>query len=120
MATSAVGPQGVSKNQNWKEVKAPDQFKWTKPGETIICILLSLEPVMVKGKPNVEYLCQLENGGRITMLETADLKKKITPSMIGYWLKIRYEKDERFESQAADQSAMKMFKVEIGSQAIAA
>jgi hypothetical protein len=50
------------------------------------------------------------------MLETADLKKKIRPTMVGYWLKIRYEKDQRFDGQDADQSAMKIFKVEVGEK----
>lgn len=113
---SQQGPQAV-KNRNWKEIKAPEQFKWTRPGETVIGILFSIDPVEVKGKPNVEYLFQLENGERITMLETADLKKKIDPSLITHWLNIRYEKDQRFEGQSADQSAMKVFKVMKGDKA---
>jgi hypothetical protein len=119
MATASVpqaGPQAV-KNRNWKEIKSPEQFKWTRIGESVVGILLSLDPVMVKGKPNVEYLFQLENGERITMLETADLKKKIDPSLITHWLNIRYEKDQRFDGQDADQSAMKMFKVGDGGKA---
>lgn len=110
-------PQEV-KPHNWKEVKAPEQFKWARAGDSIIGILLSVEPTEVKGKPNVEYMFQLENGERITMLETADLKKKIVSTMVGYWLRIRYEKDQRFEGQAADQSAMKVFKVEIGEKGV--
>jgi|ERR1051326_1079192 hypothetical protein len=118
MATASATPgrpQEVRKH-NWQEVKAPEQFKWTRVGETVIGLLLSLEPVTVKNKPGVEYLFQLENGDRVTMLETADLKKKIDPQLIGYWLNIRYEKDERYEGQSADQSAMKIFKVMKGSK----
>jgi len=111
-----AGPHAV-KNRNYKEVKAPEQFKWTRVGETVEGILLSIDPVEVKGKPNVEYLFQLENGERITMLETADLKKKIDPSFITHWTRIRYEKDQRFESQSPDQSAMKIFKVDKGDKA---
>ena len=117
MATATInGPHEV-RNRNWKEVKAPEQFKWTHTGESVVGILLSMDPVMVKGKPNVEYLFQLENGERITMLETADLKKKIDPSLITHWLNIRYEKDQRFEGQDAEQSAMKVFKVMKGDKA---
>ena len=103
--------------QNWREIKAPEQFKWTRVGESVIAVLRNIEPTMVKGKPNVEYTLELENHQRITMLETADLKKKLGPEYLGYWLNIRYEKDERFESQSADQSAMKVFKVMVGDKA---
>lgn len=113
MATARVMPGA---KQNWREIKAPWQFKWTRVGESVIGILRNIEPVMVKGKPNVEYTLQLENGERITMLETADLKKKIGPEYIGYWHNIRYEKDERFEGQDPDQSAMKVFKVMVGDK----
>jgi hypothetical protein len=117
MATAPqAGPQAV-RNRNWKEIKAPEQFKWTRVGESVVGILLSIDPVTVKGKPNVEYLLQLENGERITMLETADLKKKIDPSLITCWLNIRYEKDQRFDGQDVDQSAMKIFKVMKGDKA---
>jgi hypothetical protein len=117
MATAPkVGPQEI-RNRNWKEIEAPEQFKWTRVGESVVGILLSIDPVEVKGKPNVEYLFQLENGKRITMLETADLKKKIDPLLITHWLNIRYEKDQRFEGQSADQSAMKVFKVMDGGKA---
>lgn len=113
MATAPATPIS-NKPQDWRgksqEVKAPEMVKFAKPGQTFEGVLLSIEPTVVNEKPSVEYLFEGENGYRFTFLETADLKKKIHPGLIGHWLTVRYEADNT-EVQKQGQSAMKMFKV---------
>lgn len=92
------------------EVKAPELFQFTKPGQTLEGVLISIEPVPVKGKEAMEYLFANGEGIRMTCLGTADLNKKINPGHIGHWLQIRYEADDS-SFQKAGQSAMKVFKV---------
>ena len=106
----ATAPATPIKRREMQEVKAPEQFQFTKQGQMISGILISLEPVAIKGKETVEYTFLGENGVRLTCLETADLKKKIHPGLIGHWLDIRYERDDS-SFQKEGQSAMKIFKV---------
>ena len=107
MATAPATP--INRRQ-MQEVKAPEQFQFTKQGQTASGILLSIEPVPVKGKQAMEYLFQAEGGGRFTCLGTADLDKKINPQQIGHFVEIRYERDDA-SFQKPGQSAMKVFKV---------
>ena len=97
------------------EVKAPDLFTFTKPGQTAAGILLNIEPVQVKGKTAMEYLFQAEGGDRFTCLGTADLDKKLNPQQIGHFLEIRYERDDA-SFQKPGQSPMKVFKVQISKE----
>lgn len=106
----ATQPQVVKPRRNWTEIKSPEQFQFTNVGQTIEGVLLSLEPVEIKGKQTVEFLFRLEDGDRITCLETADLRKKILAENVGYPHQVRYERDDAsFQKQG--QSAMKVFKV---------
>jgi hypothetical protein len=97
-----------------QEVKAPELFQFTKPGQVLSGVLVSIEPVTVKGKQALEYMFeQPENGTRMTCLGTNDLNKKIQLAHLGHWLDICYEReDASFQKQ--DQSAMKVFKVMVG------
>jgi hypothetical protein len=92
------------------EVKAPEQFTFTKQGQTASGILLRIELVPVKGKEAMEYLFQAEGGGRFTCLGTADLDKKLNPNLIGHFVEIRYETDDT-QFTKPGQNAMKIFKV---------
>ncbi len=98
-----------------QEVKAPEQFTFTKQGQTASGILLNIEPVQVKGKQAMEYLFQADGGGRFTCLGTADLDKKINPQQIGYFMEIRYERDDNSFTKPG-QNAMKVFKVQISKE----
>jgi hypothetical protein len=92
-------------------LKAPDQFKWTRVGELCEGILVSVEPKTVAGKTTPEYLFQRDDGTRFTMLALYDLERKIQPDKhVGYFLSIRYEKDDD-SFKKDNQSAMKIFKV---------
>lgn len=108
MATNAATP--IKPRREMQEVKAPEQFSFTKQGQTASGILLNIEPVSVKGKQAIEYLFQAEGGGRFTCLGTADLDKKLNPNLIGHFVEIRYETDNN-EFTKPGQNAMKMFKV---------
>jgi hypothetical protein len=108
MATAPATP--ITRRQ-MTEVKAPERFTFTKLGQSVSGILLSIEPVIIKGKQTAEYLFQQDDGVRFTTLETADLAKKINPQMIGYFVAIRYERDDA-SFQKHGQSPMKIFKVE--------
>ena len=98
-----------------QEVKAPEQFTFTKQGQTASGILLNIEPVQVKGKQAMEYLFQADGGGRFTCLGTADLDKKINPQQIGHFMEIRYERDDNSFTKPG-QNAMKVFKVQISKE----
>jgi len=108
MATAPATP--IRSRREMQEVKAPEQFQFTKQGQTVSGILISIEPVEIKGKSAIEYLFQKENGDRFTCLGTADLNKKIHPGHVGYAMEIRYETDNT-SFQKEGQSAMKVFKV---------
>jgi len=107
MATAPATP--ISRRQ-MVEVKAPEQFTFTKQGQTASGILLRIELVPVKGKEAMEYLFQAEGGGRFTCLGTADLDKKLNPNLIGHFVEIRYETDDT-QFTKPGQNAMKIFKV---------
>ena len=111
MATAASTPiNQPRKREMGEELKAPEQFQFTKTGQTVEGILVSIEPTIVKGKEAIEYLFQADDGMRFTCLGTADLNKKIHPGHMGYFLSIRYERDDA-SFQKPGQSAMKIFKV---------
>lgn len=109
----ATQPIGQSKpRREMVEVKAPEQYKFSKPGATVEGILISIDQAIVNGKPAMEYMFKLENGERLTCLGTADLDKKITPEHLGHFLTVRYESDDS-SFQKAGQNAMKRFKVNV-------
>jgi hypothetical protein len=113
MATTApVGPQSVGRRREMKEVKAPAQFQFTKEGQVAEGILISIEPATVKGKEAMEYLFQVDNGGRFTCLGTNDLNKKLNPNHIGHWVSIKYETDDA-SFQKPGQNPMKVFSVRV-------
>jgi hypothetical protein len=111
MATAPATPI----RQDWRgkmaEVKAPEMFQFSKQGQTVEGVLVSIEPVEVKGKQAIEYLFANEKGERTSCLGTADLNKKIHPGHIGHWLAVRYEADDS-TFQKEGQSAMKKFRVQ--------
>lgn len=113
MATATTTP--IRTRREMQEVKAPEQFQFTKQGQNAAGILLSIEPAMVKGKQAMEYLFQAEGGGRFTCLGTADLDKKLHPGMIGHMVEIRYETDDS-SFQKPGQNAMKIFKVMVSKE----
>jgi hypothetical protein len=115
MATAPVGPQSVKPEWDMKEVKAPVQFQFSKIGQIAEGILISIEPVTVKGKETLEYLFQAEGGGRFTMLDTADLHKKINPDHVGRNVEVTYQSDDA-SFQKPGQSAMKVFRVRASEQ----
>jgi len=98
-----------------QEVKAPEQFQFTKPGQNVSGVLISIEPALVKGKEALEYLFQTEGGARFTCLGTNDLNKKLHPGQIGHMVDIRYESDDA-SFQKPGQSAMKVFKVLVAKE----
>jgi hypothetical protein len=109
MSTAAIN-QPTRPRREMIEVKAPELFQFTKPGQVLEGCLRRIEPTIVKGKEAIEYLFENEDGMRVTCLGTADLNKKLNPNHIGHWLEIRYERDDD-SFQKAGQSAMKIFKL---------
>ena len=115
MATSSQVRPTELRRREMQEVKSPEMFQFTSQGQTIAAILLSIEPIQVRGKDAIEYMFQHEKGDRFTCLGTADLNKKIHPGHIGHWLEIRYETDDSsFQKQG--QNAMKVFKVLVSKE----
>jgi len=113
MATTATTP--MKPRPKMVERKAPELFQFSKQGQSITGVLLSVEPTEVKGKQAIEYLFAGENRERFTMLGTADLNKKIRPEDIGHLVEIRYERDDT-SFQKPGQSAMKVFKVSVSEE----
>ena|ERR1700726_2378352 len=113
MATAPATP--IKPRREMQEVKAPEQFQFTKLGQKAEGILISIEPVLVKGKEAMEYLFQAEGGARFTCLGTNDLNKKLHPGQIGHMIEIRYETDDS-SFQKPGQSAMKVFKVLVSKE----
>jgi hypothetical protein len=113
MATAPATP--IRSRREMVEIKAPELFQFMKQGQVLEGVLVSIEPVSIKGKEAIEYLFQGENGVRCTCLGTADLNKKINPNHIGHWLEIRYENDDS-SFQKEGQNAMKVFRVRAAQQ----
>jgi hypothetical protein len=112
MATNAVP---MKPRREMQERKAPELIQFTKEGQILEGKLISIEPVVVKGKEAIEYLFADERGQRMTCLGTADLNKKIHPGDIRHWVKIRYERDDSsFKKEG--QSAMKIFNVDVSKE----
>jgi hypothetical protein len=113
MATAPQArPQEVRPRREMQEVKAPEQFQFTKQGQIVEGVLLSIEPTEVKGKSALEYMFGRENGERFTCLGTNDLNKKLHPGHIGHWVRIRYATDDS-SFQKPGQSAMKVFEIQV-------
>lgn len=111
----ASQPVPMKPRREMQEVRAPEQFTFTKQGQTASGVLLQIEPVMVKGKQAMEYLFQVDGGGRFTCLGTNDLDKKLHPGLIGHYVEIRYETDDT-SFQKPGQNPMKVFKVQVAKE----
>jgi hypothetical protein len=98
-----------------QEVKAPEQFQFTKQGQVLAGVLIRIEPTVIKGKDAIEYMLEGENRQRMTCLGTADLNKKINPGHIGHWLEIRYATDDS-SFQKEGQSPMRVFEVKASKE----
>jgi hypothetical protein len=115
MATVPATPITNRARREMQEVKAPEMFKFTKPGEILSGVLLNIEPTTVREKAAIEYMLQDDRGQRLTFLGTNDLDKKIQPAHIGHWLDIRYERDDNSFTKPG-QSAAKIFKVLVSKE----
>lgn len=124
MATAPVthegGPQQVQRQREMQSVEAPEQWQFTKQGQTLSGVLLAIEPKDVKGKQVPEYLIGAERGKFYTCLATADLERKMAMAFhrihgnpLGYWFVMRYATDDS-SFQKSGQSAMKIFDVQVG------
>lgn len=113
MATAPATP--INRRQ-MVEATAPEMFKFTKQGQTLSGILLSIEPTKLtdqktgEEKDAIEYMIVDEQGKRTTFLGMNDLNKKIVPGYVGHWIDVRYEKDDNSFTKPG-QSAAKIFKV---------
>jgi|ERR1051326_2063154 hypothetical protein len=113
MVTAPATP--IARRREMVEVKAPEQFQFTKQGQEIEGTLVSMEPIDLKGKEAIEYLFQRDNKQRFTCLGTADLNKKLNPQMIGHFVWIRYATDDA-SFQKPGQSPMKVFEVRVSKE----
>jgi hypothetical protein len=113
MATQPATP--ITRRQ-MIEATAPEMFQFTKIGQDIEGVLLSIEPRQVTDKKTgeqkeaIEYMLGNAKGERITFLGMNDLNKKIVPGHIGHFLQIRYERDDSSFTKPG-QSPAKLFKV---------
>jgi hypothetical protein len=119
MATAPATPIQKPRRE-MQTVKAPEQFQFTKLNQMLSGVLLAIEPKEVKGKHVPEYLISDESGKFYTCLATADLERKmqmvfhrIHGNPLGFWFDIRYTSDDS-SFQKENQSAMKVFDVQVG------
>lgn len=111
----ATQPISTQPRRKMVEVRAPEQFQFTKQGQIASGVLLRIESVIIKGKETLEYLFQADGGGRFTCLGTADLDKKLHPGDIGHFVEIRYETDDNSFTKPG-QNAMKVFRVMVAAE----
>jgi hypothetical protein len=78
-----------------EEVLAPEMFSFTKPGESISGVLLSIDGVTVKGKQVTQYLIRLDDDRRLQLLATYDLGRKVQRGHIGRFVEITYVGENR-------------------------
>jgi hypothetical protein len=101
----------------WQEVKSVVLWQWTRQDQVFEGIFASIEVENLTDQTTSEikhveaYYFDMPSGDRCKIRETADLKQKITPKLLGYKLRIRYKSDNT-EGQKKGQSPMKVFRVE--------
>jgi hypothetical protein len=78
-----------------EEVLAPEMFSFTKPGETVAGVLLSIDTVTVKGKQVTQYLLRLDDDRRIQLLATYDLGRKLQRQHVRRFVEITYIGENR-------------------------
>ena len=91
------------------EIKAPRQIRFENVGDKIQGLLVAIRAHTVNGKKTKQYMLELENGDRVTFLETYNLAEKITPKMAGYPLFVEFE--GYHDSIEKEGHRMKVFKV---------
>jgi hypothetical protein len=109
-APAVTGPQATKPRQEMVEIKAPVQFQFAKINQMAVGVLISIEPVVIKGKEALEYLFRTEDGAKFTCLGTNDLNKKLGPELIGCKVEITYLSDDT-SFQKPGQSPAKVFRV---------
>lgn len=91
------------------EVRAPEQFRFEKPGDSLQGNLIAITPHVVKGKKTIQYTMEKSDTSRLTFLATWDLAQKITPKMLGLPINVTFEKYH--DSIERDGNKAKVFKV---------
>ena len=114
MATTAPAAP-TTRRREMVEARAPEQFTFTRQGQTAEGTLLQIEPVPVRGKQANEYLFEVDGGQRFTLLGTNDLDKKLHAGMIGHYVQIRFESEDSSFSKPG-QNPMKIFKVLVSKE----
>jgi hypothetical protein len=74
------------------EVRAPEQFRFDKPGDSVEGVLLATTSHTVKGKKTIQYTVVRKEGNKVTFLATWDLLQKIDRKMLGYPISVKFEK----------------------------
>jgi hypothetical protein len=97
------------------EVKAPEQLRFEKPGDSVQGILIAITPHTVKGKKTIQYMIEKSDASRLTFLATWDLAQKIRPSMLGFPIHVTFEKYH--DSIERDGNKAKVFRVMVDRDA---
>lgn len=118
MATAPATP--IKPRRTMKEVKAPEQFKFSEQNRTLEGVYLGEQVVAVEDKDTherkdtVQYMIEDDDGRRFTFLGLYDLQQKIRPDFIGHWMTIIYEGEDR--SIRTQGNNMKKFKVGVSEE----
>jgi hypothetical protein len=91
------------------EVRAPEQFKFSTPGQKIQGVLVSMASHTVKGKKVLQYTVRKENGDRVTFLATWDLARKIERRALGHPIYVEFVGDH--DSIESNGNKAKVFRV---------
>ena len=89
-------------------------LQFTREGQDVEGVLLSIQPVRVKDKEAIQYLLRLDSGERVTFLGTYDLNRKIHAEHKGHAIMVRYGGEDK--TVATQGSPLRRFKVFVSKE----
>ena len=104
--------QPLAPETGWITLTAPELVKFSKPGETLTGVLLTVERVMIAGKQIQQYTIQ--NGEkRYKVLASYDLLQQLTAQHRGCQVRIKYLGEHESVRGGAQNTPMKCFSVQV-------
>jgi len=95
-----------------KERTEPDFIQF-RPGDVVEGVLVSVQRIMVQGKPAVRYT--VDGGGKLyAFLGTYQLNTKLRPSDVGHWVAVRYEGEDTNVKRG--ENSMRIFTVAVSDE----
>ena len=97
--TAATRPDVATRRDGHRELEeilSPEMFAFSAPGDCIAGTLLSMDRVIVKGKPIRQFIVRLEGSDkRVRFLATFDLAQKLQPEHVGRFIEVTFTGENR-------------------------